>query len=180
MSDYNPAPMQNASHPYQKLGGWLLFWVVMAILAVFYSVVELFSNTGFLRNWQTYSGLEFWLQLLLLLCLLYEMIMDAVYAIMAIQRNPRFVLAWQLIYAGSIVNAPVQLTVHLLYGYPEGITFASDIWSFFVIALGLGLMTLYFARSVRVRTYMGSDEYLRLAFFTKKMKWAQPAVPDGE
>jgi len=39
------------------------------------------------------------------------------------------------------------------------------------------LMTLYYSRSVRVRTYMGSEEYLRLAVFTKKAD-PRPAVPD--
>ena len=39
------------------------------------------------------------------------------------------------------------------------------------------LMTRYYSTSIRVRTYMGSDQYLRLAAFTKKAN-PQPAVPD--
>ena len=41
------------------------------------------------------------------------------------------------------------------------------------------LMMLYYTRSVRVRTYMGSDEYLRRAFFMKKVKGPQHAVPNA-
>jgi hypothetical protein len=37
--------------------------------------------------------------------------------------------------------------------------------TFFGLATGLILMTMYFCKSVRVRTYMGSTEYLDTALF---------------
>jgi len=45
--------------------------------------------------------------------------------------------------------------------------------------LSVMFVMLYYTRSVRVRTYMGTDEYLRLGFLTKKVKGPEPAVPDG-
>lgn len=50
------------------------------------------------------------------------------------------------------------------------------IGTLFSIVISALLFTLYFAKSVRVRTYMGTDMYLRLSYFTRNVKSPQPAT----
>jgi len=179
------------AHRYQKLGGFLLFLVIMTFLAAFTSVTKLlFERDGFLHAWRGYEGGEFWLQLVIQICAVYAIVMQVTYALMIIRRDPRFVRTWQLIYIGTFAGTLALLAAHLIYGYPQedastynsafAIGLVSDIFAFLAIPIGLGLLTLYISKSVRVRTYMGSDKYLRLAFFTRKARGPEPAVPDGE
>lgn len=51
-------------------------------------------------------------------------------------------------------------------------------WIIFVISYCIGafLILLYFVKSVRVRTYMGTDVYAKLTPFTKNMQVAKPAT----
>ena len=44
--------------------------------------------------------------------------------------------------------------------------------------LGFFLIMLYFDKSVRVRTYFGTDEYLKKSMFLKNTAYPQPAVED--
>jgi len=179
MSDFNPVPVQSESHPYQKLGGWLKFNVVMAFLGVLFGV---FSELTTLKEWPFYEGAELWVHLARWLCLVYIWTLAVLWAAMAIRHDPRFVRTWQLVYIGSVVNWAIHVTQRTLYGFPEDVSVAigtaSIVFSALSILLGLSLWTLYYTKSVRVRTYMGSDEYLRVAFFTKKVKGPAPAVPD--
>jgi len=58
-----------------------------------------------------------------------------------------------------------------------GVLFAVGIGAVLVCLLRLVFVTLFCMRSVRLRTWMGAGEYLRLAVFTRKANpW--PAVPD--
>lgn len=56
----------------------------------------------------------------------------------------------------------------------------SIIGSLFSIALGALVLTLYFAKSIRVRTYMGTDMYLKLSYFTRNVISPQPATFQNE
>jgi len=169
-------------HPYQKLGGLLKFFVVMAPIVLFFNIITQFSATSFWFAWSTYQTGEFWLRLVKQLCLIYSTVIQVTYAVMIIRRDPRFVRTWQLIYIGSALSMAMTIALHLVYGYPGNTSFAyglaKDILSLAMVPAGLGLYTLYYAKSVRVRTYMGSDKYLRLAFFTRKARGPAPAVPD--
>ena len=181
--------MKEYAHRYRKLGGWLLVFVILTYLAAFSTLTNQFQRTGFLRSWQNYTGGEFWLQLAIQLCAIYAITMRTMYATMIIRRNPHFVRTWQLLYIGTFVNAAAQLALHLAYGYPDqggssynsafAIGLMADIFAFLPIPIGLTLFTLYFVKSVRVRTYLRSDNYLRLAFFTRKAT-PVPFIPDEE
>jgi len=175
----NPAP----AHPYQKLGGFLKCMVAIAIIIPLFNVVLLFSDTGFFRSWRGYEGAEFWLQLVRQLCMFYIIAMQLTFAVMVLRRDPRFLRTWQLVYIGTALSAAMSMVLRLMYGYPENTSFAyglaMDIFYITQIPAGLGLFTLYYAKSVRVRTYMGTDEYLRLGFFTKKARAPEPAGLDG-
>jgi len=180
--------MSEYAHKYRKLGGWLLVFIIFAFLAALSTVVDLlFSRTGFLRSFSAYEGAMFWLQLLIQMCLLYEAALRVTYAVMLFRRDQRFARTWQLMFIGQFIRPLAQLVIHLRYGFPEraasayntafAIGLTNDIFAFLPGLLLLFLLTLYLRKSVRVRTYMGSDEYLRLAVFTRKAT-PIPAVPD--
>ena len=181
--------MKDYAHRYQKLGGWLLFVVIMTFLDAFTSFTQQFAKDGLLRTLGNYEGGELWFRLLMLFCVFYMIAMKTTYGVMIVKRDPRFVRTWQLVYAGSLINATATLVMHLLYGYPErsgpayfstfGYGLASDIVSFLPVPLVLFLLTLYCVKSVRVRTFMGTDKYLRLAIFGRKKPGPEPAVPDA-
>ena len=106
-----------------------------------------------------------------------------VVAIMIIQRNPRFLQVEQLSYLVSAIGLIVSLSTNgLLASLIDEIGMFFALMTILLLAVlfiaSISLMMLYYTRSVRLRTYMGSDEYLRRAFFTKKIKGPQPAVPD--
>jgi hypothetical protein len=150
----------------------------MAPFVLFFTVISQFTPGSFWRAWPAYAAGEFWLQLVKQLCPVYTAMFHIAWAVMAIRRDPRFVCAWQLGYIGSIAGAAVRWPLCLLYGYPRGVSLASNIFVAVGSTAGFLLLTLYYTRSVRVRTYMGTEKYLRLAFFTKKVKGPAPAVPD--
>ena len=176
---YTPYPYAPRPHPYQKLGGLPKFFVVLAPIGLFFTVIGQFSPTAFWRAWPAYQTGEFWLQLVMQLCGLYSAAMNIVWTVMLLLRDPRFARTWQLGYLGSLVSAAARWPLHMIYGYPKGTSLATDIAVTAVILAGVCLWTLYSARSVRVRTYMGTDRYLRLAFFTRRVRGPVPLVPDG-
>jgi len=184
MSDFTPTPMQNEAHPYQKLGGWLLFFVICNL----FSMVNLFSRGSSgpwaLLGFFTYvSGVEFVCLLAMLLLQLYKIAINITTAIMVIRRSPYFLRLEQLSWLGSILGQAVSLPIlfSLQPQYPAGgnITLIIAFGAIPMTVVMIVVLMLYYAKSVRVRTYMGSDEYLRLAFFAKKIKGPEPAVPDA-
>ncbi|MCL1951201.1 MAG: hypothetical protein FWF60_00085 [Oscillospiraceae bacterium] len=180
--------MSEHVHPYRKLGGFLLFLVIMTFISAFFNTIKLlFSQDGFMQSMQSYTGGELWLQLLVALCLAYTITLQVMYCVMILRRDPRFARTWQLIYIGTLVSALATLAVHRMYGYPQAVSaynaspaFAMgyDLVNFLRIPVGLPLVTLYFLKSVRVRTYMASGKYLKLAFFTRKAAGPEPSIPD--
>jgi len=185
--------MKDYEHSYQKLGGWLLIIVIVTFIGAFATVLNLLSTKNGLPGLRNYEGGQFWLELLMQLCWAYAGALQVTYAVMIIRRGQRFARTWQLIYIGTFLRTLAQLVTHLIYGYPPSAFTASyppeyaaafgltsDIVAFLPPAIGLLLLLLYLKKSVRVRTYMGSDNYLRLAFFTRKATGPVPMVPDAQ
>ncbi|MCL1951199.1 MAG: hypothetical protein FWF60_00075 [Oscillospiraceae bacterium] len=197
MSEYDPTPAQTKPHPYQKLDGWLLYFVVSDFLALPLRVANLLmkikianDRADMMREWlieenviapESVMGYQ---PTLLDFLPLVSCVISIFIAILIIRRSPRFLLAYQL----SIL---ANLGMIAVGTFSDGMfrSLADEIGMLFAILLvsvlllviigSYFLMMLYYVRSVRVRTYMGSDEYLRLAFFTKKIKGPEPAVPDA-
>ena len=182
--------MQDYEHRYQKLGGWLLVIVVVTFIGAFGVVLNLFSEDGFLRFASGYAGVKLWMELLIQACMLYEGIMQVIYAVMIIQRDPRFGRTWQLKFIGNVLRTLAKLILHVAYGFPPrafgstDVTFSfgltNDIFAFLPFLLFVALIALYLKKSVRVRTYMGTNKYLRLMLFTKNAEGPEPMVPDRE
>ncbi|MCL2300592.1 MAG: hypothetical protein FWC27_10665 [Firmicutes bacterium] len=160
MSDNNPR--------YQKLGGWLLCVVILFFLQTAGLALQ-FGEGGamdVIRGWQMYIGAQGYL---LLAGQAVSMLLNLIYvfaAIAIVQRDPGFLRTRQLAFAALAVNILVQLAYGLLYGFqPSGKVLLA------LQGAGCVLWPLvamrYYSKSARVKAYMGSDEYLRLAFFGK-------------
>ena len=197
MSEQNPVPEQSKKHPYQTIGGWLWLWVASSFLALPINIlnlllkikrandyVDFFNSTiaPYVDAIDTPAGYA--PALLDFLPIITGLI--AIYvSIQIILCKPRFLLFHQMSCLVNIALYYVAVVADGIYAGlvdEKGTLFALlfIILMAIIDAVGFFLSTLYSVRSVRVRTYMGSDEYLKLAFFTKKMKGPEPAVPDAE
>jgi hypothetical protein len=143
-------------HPFQKTN-YLPSIILWVLLMLFLMVRELRSS-----QWISFGDsilLSFflipWIQLLL--------------------RKPKFLASWHIVF---IITAFVEFGLGCLFVW-------ADKSALYFVAFGIALnaavfflMRLYFTRSVRVRTYMGTDAYITQCLFTRKVKPPQPAVPD--
>jgi hypothetical protein len=181
--------MSDLAQRYRKLGGFLLFLVIMTFFVALTSVMNLlFSKDGFVKSLPGFGPVEAWFQLLIVLCSIYTIVIQIMFSVMIIKRDQRYLRIWQLFYIGTFVSAAATLLMHLTCGFPprepsafnspEALGLATDVFAFLRVPIGLTLFTLYNVKSVRVRTYMGSDKYLKLAFFTKKAVGPAPLAPD--
>jgi len=187
MFDYSPKP-----HPYKKLGGWLLAFVVSGFLALPAEIAGLLLeikrandfaalyNAAFAEPGNVLPGYQpAWGDFISF----FPSIVFLVIAILIVRRNPRFLLLYQL-------ACPIDVALFLAGIFADGL-FAGLVdeigraWAILLIipitlllAFACFPLMFYYTQSVRVRTYMGTDEYLKLALFTKKIKGPEPAAPD--
>jgi len=178
MPEFEPAPVQNETHPYQKLGGWLWLLTVPSLILTPYSIFILIRD---LIQFPYAQSLECLLFLLIKAAITVNIGFNLAANIMVMRRRPLFLRVRQI---GFFVTS-LQM---LLTFANTVVTTDDDIFALFglmmipmllvMIPIVIYLFMLYYFRSVRVRTYMGSDEYLRLAFFTKKIEAPAPAAPD--
>jgi len=178
MSEYDPTPLQTELHPYQKLGGWLLFFTIIPLIALPFGLFTQIRNLSRFSYTQDLAGI-----LYLLAKVIYFVNLGFALAgsVMVIRRKPRFLRVRQI----NLFIAALQI----ILTHARSVIIADEaaalmsivipIMAIIVVPFEMYLVLLYYFRSVRVRTYMGSDEYLRLAFFTKKIKGPEPAVPDA-
>jgi len=161
--------MSEKTNRYEKLGGWLLCVVILFFSLLILGIVLQFGEGGvmdIIRRWDMFVGGQGWL---LLAQQVSAMLLAVIYAFTAaavVQRDPHFLRTRQLAFAVIAVNLLLQLVYGLAYGFAESGRLVL-LFQAAGYALLLGLAMLYYARSARVRAYMGSDEYLQLAFFTK-------------
>jgi len=93
------------------------------------------------------------------------------YLVDVFRRKPKFLLYYQIYVIVSILYTIFALIVpssiigyeHAMYG-SMGFHVGNLIWGI----MAFFLWTLYYCKSVRVRTYMGSDEYMERAIFAYK------------
>ena len=174
-------PGQRYPHPYHELGGWLKAIVILQYVAgglmVFVGLMGLLAMTvglgafgGYAMN-SPVAGLGLGALglvggiIILVICGIYA----AYYFVLATKiknRDPSFLRFYHIV---SVVL--VVLGLLGLIGNHEGDQVRSFVWQ----VIWVILYTMYFVKSVRVRTYMGSDEYIRQSPFTKDMEAPQPA-----
>ena len=162
-------------HPeYQKMGGWLLFFMIINIIAAVYSFVSVITScsvTGEAMEMMAAFGMGD-LQGIMMFSMV-EMvvvaILELIFVYFVFSKNVSFLKFYQIVQILSIVLSVILIiaanSVFGNYGYTlaeAGINVAPSLVGGI---LGLILMTMYYCKSVRVRTYMGSTEYQKRALF---------------
>jgi hypothetical protein len=84
--------------------------------------------------------------------------------------DARCVRTFQLALFAALLLLPVTIAIQILSGAALPVVLFCAIGSPVVVVL----WHLYFCKSVRLRTYLGSDDYLRKAFLIRKRKAPEP------
>jgi len=181
--------MSEKTNRYEKLGGWLLLFVIVSIPAALAGLFMAITIFGFaMTEAQSYFGeilkdLDF---MSTLVWVVWPAVLGCTATLLIICtvqlccRKARFLSSCQWMVIGSVVFYLLILVITIYQwqdSHDTNLLLAPLAYA--PTAVGPGLLMLYYVKSVRVRTYMGSDEYLRLAFFAKKVKGPEPAVPDA-
>lgn len=153
---------------YQKLGGWLLAIVVVNIISILYSISQVISVNSEWSQWgSTAASLGLgsyntffivWSIVVVALALL-----QAVFVYFIISRNNIFLKYYQIMLIVNIV-ASIAITIYAST-LPNYGSSADMVGGIIGGVVGLVLMTMYFCKSERVRTYMGSTAYQDQALF---------------
>ncbi len=158
------------SHPYHELGGFLQF------LAIMYSyIVPVILILGAIGVLGKLVGIGFFNGKIIanLILTLANSGISAWFSIrigkQIRQKNTSFLETYQQM---AIVNVVCSFLITLV-----GQGFFNAIGTLIGTALGCFLLNLYYVKSVRVRTYMGTDEYLKKSLFNKNTQ--APASADG-
>ena len=160
-------------HPFYSLGGWLLTFVIFqyisAVWGIIQGIISIIRMSGSLLTASIFGTESFSGLLIILLDIAYTGLttyLDFKLPGKIRRRDTTFLLLYH-------VNAIISLSVSMMIGCAYN-GFWAAIGSLILPALGIFLCTLYYRKSVRVRTFMLSDEYLRLSPFTKNVQAPKP------
>ena len=166
-------------HRYHKLGGWLRFFVVVWAISVVNTVRTIIYQIMRLNNMVTNTGYDGSYALILFIILAgygTEIFIGIKLIEMILRKKPLYLLFYEIV---SVVSIVIYVLIALIFNnYVDG----GDVFINIVQSIiSLVIMLNYFAKSVRVRTYFGSDEYLRRSIFFKNSIAPKPAdtVPYG-
>ena len=165
-----------AINDYQKLGGWFLLFVLYYLIGVVFSLYNIISTTHTAAaNLVTGSGLvPASIDALISQGLIFiSVVFVFVFVVQVWERKPLFLLFMQMSFLVSFLSALFSYGISRLFG--EGFGFASPALPVLLLSLTLTvsaflLVTFYFCNSVRVRVYMGSDEYMDKAILALRQK----------
>jgi hypothetical protein len=151
-----PPPPSSVGYSFQK-SNYLPSIIVWSLVQLFYMILELRSSR--------------WLSLGLTA-------LSWIFLIPGIQlhlRKPKFLTNGHIVFfAKWVVDVGVGC---LLVWVDTSVLYRVLFYRALSLAVFF-LVRLYFMRSVRVRTYMGTDAYITQCPFTRKVRPPQPAVPD--
>lgn len=185
------------THPYHHLGGFLLFHVVASYIGGVASFISIITT---IISFATQMKMSNWLPDSFKGVLVFDMLGSVIISLVTgcvaisyanqIRRKDSNVLHFAqsstlvLVIANLLFRLLELLSMQQIFkqynysgGILPGLTAGMVIFMIVIGATGLSLMSLYYARSVRVRTYMGSADYLRKSLFNKNT--ASPLPADG-
>ena len=197
---YQPQPRPYyppGTHPYHKLGGFLLCHVVCGYIAGISSFISIATNLVNYCTQMKLSGswpgsITGFMAFNLFGSIILNLSVGCVSITYSnkIRRKESDVLHfWQYSYMVIMIVQVIFWSIEFAlmqgilkqYRYTGAITKYLSVGTIVLMivvgAVGLLLGSLYYARSVRVRTYMGSDEYLRKSVFNQNT--VSPIPADG-
>ena len=153
----------NDEQKYKSLGGWLLFFVIcwgLGALAGLGSIARTLSTFP-------YFSIAFIRPLLIpMLSSIVPTVVCITMVVAIIQRVPTFLRLYQVL---AIANVAVSLisgiSLVVRVGSAAASVMGTTVGTMLGGIIGLVLMTMYFCKSVRVRVYMGTTQYLDTALF---------------
>jgi hypothetical protein len=176
-SRMNASPYMHAEHPYKKLGGWLMFFVVCYFLGALGSLLSLIPSIGMMSafGYILPGGIAGLLVFVFVITFGFSIAIGIILPVMIIRRDKRFLFVYHI---GSLITIALSLLVTIilgiaLAGYGTG---SMLIPSMAGTVAGVIIMTLYYCKSVRVRTYMGTDAYIKENPFTRNLTPPMPAA----
>ena len=158
-------------HPYHKLGGFLAFIAYAQLvgigLMVFAFVVGLAAT---LRYWEFLGAIAGISLLVQFAGYGVACFFCAKFSSMLRKKDPKFLRFYELT---MLTMCAISLAV---LGFSGFRSFSMEmLQSLLSAVLGFLIWTTYFRKSVRVRTYMGSDAYLKYSIFFKNATAPEPA-----
>ena len=164
-----PVPQSNVqvedTQKYKTLGGWLLFFLICWGISALRALLDLVQYLRMIA----YFGIGYVQPAFgSILVDLVSIGLSVIMIVLIVQRHPKFLRIYQIL---TIANAALSLFVTVPMAINLRATNAAPVLAigilgtFFGLATGLILMTMYFCKSVRVRTYMGGTEYQQKALF---------------
>ena len=164
-----------SQHPYKKMGGFLLVWVIIGCLSIVSSAIQLTRLI-----WDSVTAINLAPEIIpyLLFAIPSQIaiiILFVVHLIQIYQRNPKFLLFFHITQILSLLVYAIILMWTASILYQRRIEADSTVVSeFFGSVIRYIAISVYFNRSVRVRTYMGTDSYFRMCPLTRNVI---PPVP---
>ena len=152
---------------YRTMGGWFLFFLICYLIDAVYYVYygfQSFEYAGQLGYFASFVGMG-WVSAILYLVAI-VMIVCAVlifyFCYLAFAHQPGFLKIYQTTCIILIITEVVLAIAYASMSLPSAELWGTAVGS----VIGMLLMTLYFCKSVRVQTYMGTNEYKQQAIFT--------------
>jgi len=147
---------------YKKLGGWLLFFVVYFIIGLVMSIIATLISSPIMFIYGSTTGYAY-------IAILSTIVSCALSILLIVQlctKKSTFLRIYQL---SVIIGISLSL-IQTLFGSFGGFGGfgGSVLLSILFSLIPFFLMTLYFCKSIRVRVYMGNDEYMSKAIFAFK------------
>jgi len=175
-SDLPEPEYEKCPHPYHKLGGWLgliVFIQIFGLASIFVlGLVALGSASilgGLLRLiGKSLEGFDV-VALIIFLGFALRFCLDLAFFVMILTKNPRFLRFYELL---NITGLALTVFTTIASGF-KGLS--SQIYIFVNQAVYFIILSVYFIKSVRIRTYFGSGEYLKRSVLFKKCKAPAPA-----
>ena len=165
-----PATM-SSNDDYTKMGGWLLFFMVLSIIGSVMSIIEGISaatQLGRASGYLSALGLNGYSDFGALgtTFTIISAVLNLVLVYFVFTRKPVFLRFYQIIGFIGIAFSIIETLSASGYVYGAGAVVGSLIGTIVFAVVFLCLFTMYYCRSVRVRTYMDGTEHIKQAIFT--------------
>ena len=150
-------------HPYHRLGGWLAFFTYCQLLAsVAIAISALLVFATIIKYAMYFNGIFLMYVLLFFIAAGIEIYFCVRLYNLVTQKDAEFLHFYEfsrLAYGGCYMLAE-------FIGHFAGIVSLEQVWSGgIVLVCTAGIWLTYFQKSVRVRTYFETDEYLKRSMF---------------
>ena len=177
-----PAYPQQAVHKaatgkdYTKMGGWLLLFVILNIIIIVSNLgtaINEIRTSAEALGWFS-SGSDIWnavvINIVGQIITIAAVIFQILFIVQIFGRKHLFLRLDQISRIILFVSTIFTFIVVGMIGMENyGSDTVSQITTSLIsVCLGFFLMPLYYCKSIRVRTYMGSDEYMEKAIFAYK------------